>query len=226
MFLRFARAIGAIDEERQIELQDEAWEALQDIGISQFQHIAADNPIEHFQNLLSALFSCGRVYVADPTCGGKPLTAPESWGWRKKQVPVEQRDISTADIISDTTQQPDGEPSIESQTKEIWISCGVKIGWVDFPYVYFIPEVVFAELQSLANRNSAPLPFTVHTLEKRLADAGTIMRDEKRGRIRIRITAEGTRQYVLKAFIRDIRWLTDFGPDKEEREDHWDMLES
>ena len=222
-FSEYARMIGAIDENQEKQLNEECWAALETIGFTQFQHITNDDPIEQFQSLLSALFSSGRVHVADPTDGGTPLVAPESWGYRKQKVSAKPSEtVQTTDSSNDSGDHDD--QSDDNEMRYTWLSCGAKIGWVDFPYVYFIPEVLFAELQGLANRNGSPLPFTTHTLEKRLADAEVFMRDEKRERIRIRITAEGVRQSVLKAYIRKIRWLSDFGMDKEERDDFEDML--
>src|SRR5690606_29193556 len=116
----------------------------------------------------------------------------------------------------------DDEPSYETRT--IWEPRGTKVGWVDSPYVYFIPEILFAEIDGLAGRIRTPLSFTHIELEKRLAERGVIFRDEQRKRIRIRVTAEGVRVYVLKAYITQLRWLSSFGPDAEQREEWDDML--
>lgn len=110
-------------------------------------------------------------------------------------------------------------------TKEVWVGTGKRMGWMTTGWVYFIPEVLFDEIYALAHRNGVPIPYTPQVLEMRLADRGFFLRDEKRGRVRRRITADGARISVLQSPVHEVRWLFDVhGLDKEQRKDLDEML--
>jgi hypothetical protein len=211
LFLQFACDFKALNRKRHEELVDGCWAALEKLAFRQTEYQSCSDPIEQFQYCLSALFASKRAHVANASDGGRPLTDPEAWGYRRKQIPVESED----------GQPKDG----KVEMKDIWVPYGAKIGWVDFPYLYLIPDIMYAEVQSLAQRLGTPIPLTLQTLGKRLADREVIFRDEERNRIRIRVTIEGAREYVFKAFIHKLRWLNSFGRDSEQIEDDDDLLQ-
>jgi hypothetical protein len=165
LFLRFGVSCGAIDARIEEQLSLRCWEALEKIGFGQKQFQQFADPVEQFLYLLSALFSSKRVHVLDVT-GELPDENMEVWGCRRQTIRIPRR-----------TDAPDEDLFEE---KDVWVPCGAKIGWVSEPYFYFIPEVVFSEVQALAARIRCPIPVTLQTLEKRMADRDIILRDDKR----------------------------------------------
>ncbi len=238
MLLDFALECNAITEDWQNDYRTKCWGALESVIWSQEQHQRFANPVDQFKYLLAALFASKKVHVVDAGTYGPPTQDPEAWGYRKKIVPVtegpQQHEEQQADSIVASTfekllQVKDTQADIPEAwhldagidlQREAWVPSGTKIGWVSPGTLDLIPEITFAEVQSLACRTGAPLPLTVQMLEKRLADAGIVQRDVKRNRIRHRVSVEGSRQYVLRV---PVQWLSSHPgwgfPDEDHEED-------
>ena len=218
----------------------QCWDALEAVAWSQEQHHKFANPVDQFQYLLTALFASKRIHVVDLSTNGPPQLAPEAWGYRKKEIPVssptatEDNSVKKVDTNSfegksveddGEYEDADEEGELTVKYKTIWVPGGTKVGWVTTTDLYLIPEIVFAEIQGLANRLGSPIPLTMPMLEKRLADAGVILRDEKRKRIRHRISAESARQYILLVPIQRLPQFPGWGFPSDDHEEDQDFDE-
>lgn len=207
VFLQFALEFHAIQPKREEEFQDDCWKALEDLAFAQEHFQQSANPIEQFEYLVSALFAAKRIHVCDLDSGNPPLREPEAWGYHRRDISYPRR-------------KPDGEYDNEDPVvRTDWIAGGTRVGWVNRHYLYFIPEILYGEIQGLAQRLGAPIPLSLQTLAKRLADHGIIVRDEERGRLRHRITVAAVRESVFVVPIGAVRslwrlrWETEYEQD-------------
>jgi hypothetical protein len=79
-FLDFALSVGAINDDRHGELYATGWEALQEAGALQAEHIASNEPAGSFIRLMLAAIADGSAHVANEH-GGAPDNSTR-WGWR------------------------------------------------------------------------------------------------------------------------------------------------
>lgn len=214
LFKRFAEESDALSEENADALMSKCLAVLDELTLTQQQHVEMGDPVEHFKYLLTALFASRSAHLACRLGFPVPEQHPESWGYRSRILVLPRHPLGAADETSE----------VQYKEKETWTPMGVQIGWVDYTKIYLIPEIAFAEIQKLANRNGTPLPMTLATLEKRLHERGLLLPDQKRKRLRRRETIDGVRRNVLVLPIEGIQWLTAYGPHPEDDEDFYDLL--
>jgi hypothetical protein len=82
IWLQFALEVGAIDREKQIELERRSVSALSEFALLQTPYHHASDPALRFVALLRAALAGGRAHVADRK--GKVPESPEFWGWRRR----------------------------------------------------------------------------------------------------------------------------------------------
>jgi len=82
IWLQFAREVGAIDREKQNELERRSERALSEVALLQTPYHHASDPALRFVALLRAALAGGRAHVADRK--GKVPESPEFWGWRRQ----------------------------------------------------------------------------------------------------------------------------------------------
>jgi hypothetical protein len=178
-FLLFAEEVGAIDRQRYAELEEQAYQAVRELGQSQMAHHQDAEPTNHFFALLRACITSGRAHVAGVD-GSKPAS-PGSWGWELKQ----------SIIIPDAQ----GGTRVEG----VYSPRGNRVGWLDLDSenLYLDPDSSYAAAQQLANLKGESLAVTQRTLSKRLWEKGCLVSIEKaRGKLTVRRTLEGRRQDV------------------------------
>jgi hypothetical protein len=80
-WLDYALAAGAIDPAERTALERRVWEALEQAGAAQAEHLASAEPCGQFLRLLAGALASGRAHCAAPD-GGHPED-PCAWGWRE-----------------------------------------------------------------------------------------------------------------------------------------------
>lgn len=80
LFLRFATESKALSRDEADVLRQRGAAALEAAAAAQVQHLAANDPVERFVELLSAAVASGRAHLANAD-GGVP-SEPQAWGWR------------------------------------------------------------------------------------------------------------------------------------------------
>lgn len=143
-FLRFARAVAAISPEREKELCERAEAGLRATTEAQAAHHAEAEPAAHFLRLLASAIASGRAHLAAPA-GQVPPPNPDAWGWRASAGP-----------------------------RPWWEPCGRRIGWVDGPHAYLIPDAAYAVANELAREQGEALGCSVGQLGKRLREQGRL----------------------------------------------------
>jgi hypothetical protein len=171
-WLDYALAAGAINQDEREQLANRVWTALQDVGTSQAEHVAAAEPCGHFLRLLAGALASGRAHVANAE-GGRPVDA-EAWGWRGTEVITNNgRDTR-------------------------WDPLGRCIGWIDGANLYLEPEAAYAEAQEMARHQGESLSVAARTLWKRFHERKLLAsRDEARKRNTVRRRLGGADRRAL-----------------------------
>jgi hypothetical protein len=186
-FLDFAEAMGAITPAERTELWRRGFRVLREAGDTQAAQIQAAEPAGLFLRLLSAALASGRAHVANAT-GCAPKES-ERWGWQLKTV------------------------GTGPNTRNDWQPQGHRIGWVEDQDLYLEPDAAFATAQELAREQGDSLPVTPHTLRKRLREKGLLVSvDERRKKLTVRKTLQGTRRDVLHLKVSAIPPTNTTGP--------------
>ena len=81
LYLEFAVASGAVDDNERDRLSHRCWDALREAAAAQAKHQAATEPAARFLALMSSVLTCGRAHL-EARNGGKPDRSPGSCGWR------------------------------------------------------------------------------------------------------------------------------------------------
>jgi hypothetical protein len=175
LWIRFALESDVLSVETGAALWRRVETALREIARSQQQHLAQENPVERFIDLLKACIASGAAHIAGPD-GQHPEPTPEAWGWR-------QRSFESHHISTTTEWQPQGE----------------RIGWIDAEGLYLQPPAAYQAVQRFGTTSGTTLAISASTLWKRLDEAKLLVSTEqaKRGTLRVRRQLGGSRSYVL-----------------------------
>jgi hypothetical protein len=167
--LQYAEAVGAIDGEERQRLHTRGVAAFRALAEQQGEHQRAADPLARFPEMLATIISSGRGHIADID-GSIPLGHSESWGWTRR------------DPTSDAGQG--------------YVPRGRKLGWTIDSLLYLDPDATFAALVELARDQGQNYPISKQTLQRRLNEAGLLIRHE-RDRTTYPVRVEGTRRSVL-----------------------------
>jgi hypothetical protein len=168
LFLEFAVDVGAIDEVKRGEIQNEAMIAFNTVLQSQISVAAENDPAIRFRDLIRALVATQRAHFLS-TQGGVPQMA-DTLGWRHDTLGNDSR----------------------------WVPGGLAIGWEDGGDLYLDPLGSYAAAQRLASEQHEPLAITAQTLRKRLVEAKLTFGDQTRQRTTTRRTILGRSIPVLE----------------------------
>lgn len=163
IFMRFARDIGAIDQQRANALTERCEGALITVGTYQGAFIRSEEPTTQFIDLVGALLSAGRVHLCDVMTNDVPHAPlkPNALGWTQgREVTQRTADGEIVGVI------------------DTWINKGPCVGWIDDgDKIYLEPTVAYAEAQKLARDKGAAIPFSETTLYKRMNEQGLLYAD-------------------------------------------------
>jgi hypothetical protein len=143
LFLEFAEAIGAIDDEQAVELGQRCRQALLKTAAEQAGHQDASDASLRYLDLLRSVLLSGRAHVVNHD-GGKPSQLPQACGWQPR---------ASKDSFGDE-----------------WYPQGKCIGWLDGENLYLDPDVAYAEANRLAGEQGGSLGVGKNTLHKRLSE--------------------------------------------------------
>ena len=152
-FLRFARAVGVIDDALMADLEADAWEALTSASTAQATLQEDVAPGARFLRLLPDAITAGRAHLANPR--GTAPRNPGALGWRPRKN------------------------SGGDDEREGFEPRGDLIGYIVRAELYLIPEAAFAVVQRMAQDQQHPIPLSPAMLWARLKDEGRIVRHER-----------------------------------------------
>jgi hypothetical protein len=185
--LDFALAVRAVSEKGRGELWQRGWAALAKAAEAQAAHIASAEPAGLFVRLLAASLASGRAHIAGPD--GSAPKEPERWGWRLRTTGAGEN------------------------ARDEWHAQGHLIGWIDGENLYLEPDGAHATAQRLAVEQGESLPVTQETLRRRLKEKGLLAStDERRQKLTVRRTLQGSRRDVLHLALTPDSPLCDTGP--------------
>jgi hypothetical protein len=175
--LDFAAAAGVIDAAGQAALWARGEVAFRAVAADQGEHQRAADPVERFPEVVAAVVSSGRGFLAggDGREPGLP-PAPEAWGW-------ERREFRAGD-----------------DARATFHPRGRKIGWVAGDVLYLDPDATYAAVVELARDQGQAYPLTQQTLYRRLKEAGVLLRTDG-DRTGYPVMLEGTRRRVLHVAV-------------------------
>lgn len=176
-FLCYAHSVGAISDSEQLDLWDRFHDAAFGVAKKQVFLQQSTDPVELFLDLLSALLSTGRAYVADYS-GKAPDDDPDACGWERY-----------------TTIVGEGEEEKEVTT---WRHRGSHIGWYNGTALLLQTKVAIAEAQKLAREIGQAITVTEKTLGKMLDERNMLLStDKENGHYAKRLSINGGRTRVL-----------------------------
>jgi hypothetical protein len=165
-FLRFAAEAGAITAAERDGLEQRGWMALVEAAAAHTSHVQSAEPAQLFVRLLVDALASGRAHVAGPD-GAEPEN-PSAWGWRCVTIGTGYSE------------------------REEWQAQGRRVGWLEGPDLYLLPNAAFAEAQALAAQQGEALPVSARTLWRRLRERGLLASwDEVRQRYTVRRRLQG-----------------------------------
>jgi hypothetical protein len=168
LLIRFARERKALTMKEAKALRDRGAAALKAVGAAQGQHLAANDPVARFVELLSSVIASGRAHLASAQGGAPP--EPQAWGWRQER---------SGDTL-------------------VWKPQGDRVGWLDEGNVYLEPEASYTVVQKVGNDAGDGISLSSTTMRKRLHERHMLVStDEKRGKLTVRRTLEGKRRDVI-----------------------------
>lgn len=88
LFLDFAQARGGVSSEQAQELRQRGEKALEEATQAHSQHVADNDPVTRFLELMTSALVSGQVHVA--TKPGEAPKGAENWGWRKSSGEYEK----------------------------------------------------------------------------------------------------------------------------------------
>lgn len=169
LFVAFARDIGALSEGEANHFEERAWAALKLAGASQGEHLATEDPVRRFLELLSSALAAGDAHLVS-TSGEQPLE-PEACGWRRRTYS-------------------------SGMVQTSWEPQGMQVGWVDGDDLFLDPHSAFKAAQRMAAGDGISL--TPQTLWKRMKERGFLAStDVGRERNISRRMLQGVRRKVL-----------------------------
>lgn len=179
-FLAFAGDGGAITVKEANALRIRAWSALDEAARRQAVHLVEAEPCTHFLRLLADAIASGRAHLAGPD-GEVPRDVPEAWGWR---------------VVTS------GEGENEQRH---YRPGGNRVGYVDGPDMWLLPDASFAAAQDLARIQGEAIVVSAATLRRRLHERGYLASiDRGREVLAVRQTLEGARRSVLHLRAHDL----------------------
>jgi hypothetical protein len=174
-FLRFAEAVGAIDQREREAHWERGMRAFRAIGERQAEYQCSADPVARFSEMIGTIISSGRGHIAGDD-GQVPAVppSPEFWGWQGREF-----------------------RSGTDETSINYTPHGKKIGWVVGDELYLDPNATYAALVELGEEQGAPFPLTQQTLFRRLKDRGGLLLRTDKDRSTYPISLEGSRRRVL-----------------------------
>ncbi|WP_168219370.1 DUF3854 domain-containing protein [Limnoglobus roseus] len=171
--LQYAEGVQAIDAVERDRLWQRGQTAFRSLVEAQGEHLEANDPVARFPEMLAAILTSGRGYVAD-TNGQAPDAPPSPavWGWESRG------------IRGGLGEEP------------FYVPRGPKVGWVRDNELYLEPDSLYAALTEFAREQGQAYPITKQTLTHRLNESGALVRVDK-GRTVYPVTIEGSRRRVL-----------------------------
>ena len=155
VFMAFAVAAGAVDENEKNEHLARAWQVFVEQALVQDRHIKNEDPIEHFFSLLKTILTSGNRGHLQARTGQRPSPAT-SFGWQQQ---IRERHSDAGERIEYTE----------------WRAGGDLIGWVDGDDLYLESHAAYAAVKKLATDNNLPMPVPVQQLGKRLKERGLLL---------------------------------------------------
>lgn len=156
VWLQFAVACGAINDQRAAEILARVRAALLEGCHDQVEEQGKVNPIELYRNGLHAAISSGKVYVEGPNGGFPP--DPGAWGWVSSEYFADDgMDSHQATKVVKTRWDPANRQG--------------KIGWLDQDNLYLLPEVAYNAASAQLHDG---LGIDEKALRLRLRDAGAL----------------------------------------------------
>ena len=187
MFLRFAKEVGAIDEEKRLENLKFVREGLSAAaGEMRTNRQEELDPADLFLSLVRAAMTRGTAYVSDMATDSCPegREVVSGWKWSPRPTPA-------AGWAGAWGTGPNSE----------------RIGWTDGETVYFQVQAAYSAARQMAEEGGQGLGFGQRNLAKMLLEAGKVSPDKGVGEIR-----GGKTRYTTKIFLKSHRQQMDLLP--------------
>lgn len=148
LWLDFAVAVGAIDEEQQAAYRNRMLESLAAVGADQVRYQMDSDPVRVYLRTLNSLVAARRAYIADRKTGYAPTSAGQ-WGWVSNATTGEMQPAQGADLIGWTDSDEDGD-------------------------VYLQPDVAYRIVRQFAEQSGSPLGKSKSDIHKGLELRGLL----------------------------------------------------
>jgi len=196
VFLDFAFEIEAIDNAQ----YKKYWKRMDATVIAmveeQGKHLAEQDPVEEFFELLHAALVSGRCHLEDQA-GGEPEDAGV-WGWRAERYRVNIGEIAKSESPDPgMTNSTSDNANWEERTR--WRAQGEKIGWVRSNHLLLIPKAAIAAVQDMSRAMGQHFILNSKNLGRHLDERGKLSRTEpKRKKKTVRHNVAKKRHEVLE----------------------------
>ena len=174
LFMRFARASGAVGDAEADEILDRCGVALRGLFESQreAQH-DADETLQFLRLLRAALLS-GRCHLSDPVNQGPPVKHPHFCGWRNIAGSASKEDEKAPDV--ERAGPAPGGKNLDQSPAQGPRPQGVRIGWAPAlqDEVWLEGESAYSVVQALAREQGEHLAIGKYRLWQNLRERGLL----------------------------------------------------